>query len=303
MKFISKAKLAGFYKKYGKGFWTFVLLIIILVSSNMIGNAFSNNFFSKDFSMGGDSNYSDYSFDGGDLESDPSCNVQGISIHGEIYTYNSPDSYNDQGQLVFDETSSDDVIWQVNNAQNRDNIKAIIAEIDSPGGSPIAGEEIMRAFKESKKPVIAFIRNRALSTAYLGATGAQTIFASKFSDVGSIGVTMSYLQNSEKNKKNGLEYITLSSGKYKDSGSPDRALTQDEKNLFMRDIKISFEYFVSLVSQNRNLDIEKVRKLADGSSIMGEVALKEGLVDKIGIYSDVEKFVANKIGEEVNVCW
>lgn len=231
------------------------------------------------------------------------CNVYGINLHGDVVTYNSNDSYNNQYDVIYDQTSADDIIWAVNKAQDNDKIKAIVVEIDSYGGSGVAGEEMMTAFKQSKKPVIAFIRNAGLSAAYLAATGAETIFASNFSDVGSIGVTMSYLQEAEKNAKEGLSYVNLSSGAYKDTGNPARTLSEDEKRLLMRDIKISHEYFVKLVSHNRNLDIEKVRKLADGSSLMGEAALKNGLIDRIGIFPDVVSFLSEKIGTPAEICW
>jgi signal peptide peptidase SppA len=231
------------------------------------------------------------------------CNVYGINLHGDVVTYNSNDAYNDQYDVILDQTSADDIIWGVNEAQDNDKIKAIVVEIDSYGGSGVAGEEMMTAFKQSKKPVIAFIRNAGLSAAYLAATGAETIFASNFSDVGSIGVTMSYLQEAEKNTKEGLSYVNLSSGAYKDTGNPARLLSEDEKQLLMRDIKIGHEYFVKLVSENRNLSIEKVRKLADGSSVMGEAALKNGLIDKIGIFPDVVDFLSEKIGTPAEICW
>lgn len=238
-----------------------------------------------------------------DSEEPKDCNVYGVNIHGEVIPYYSNESYSDQNNLMYDETSADEIAWAVNEAQDKDNIKAILVEIDSGGGYAEAGEEMMRTFKESKKPVVAFIRTQGLSSAYLAATGAQTIFASKFSDVGSIGVTMSYLQNTEKNKEEGLTYIDLSSGKYKDSGNPDRPLSEEEKQIFMRDIKITYEYFVSLVSQNRNLSIEKVKALADGSSMAGEAALKNGLIDKIGLLPDVKNFLTEKIGAPVKICW
>lgn len=231
------------------------------------------------------------------------CNVYGIRMHGDIVTYHGRNVFNDQGNLILDQTSADEVLYSVNEAQNKENIKAIVVEIDSGGGSGQAGLEIMKSFKDSKKPVTAFIRGRGLSAAYLGAIGAQTIFASQFSDVGSIGLTMSYLQEAGKNQKEGLSYVDLSSGKFKDTGNPSRTLTDEEKNLLMRDINIGFEYFVSLVSQNRNLSIEKVRAVADGSSIMGEQALKDGLVDKIGLLPDVEAYVSEKIGAKTNICW
>jgi signal peptide peptidase SppA len=300
MKFYSKAKMVGFIKKYEKGIWSFLSVVIFLVSVNIIGNIFYSNFFKSD---SGYSGYSDYSSDEEESGEDSNCNVKGLNLHGEIFTYNSYDSYNDQDKVMFDQVSSEELIFALDKAQNSDNIKAVIVEIDSPGGSPVAGEELADAFKKSKKPVIAVIRERGLSAAYMAASGAETIFASKFSDVGSIGVTMSYVQEVEKNKKAGLEFITLSSGKYKDSGSPERALSKEEKDLFMRDINIIFENFVKLVAENRKLSEVNVRKLADGSSMLGEAALKNGLIDQIGLMKDAEKFISKKIGEKAEVCW
>ena len=73
--------------------------------------------------------------------------------------------------------------------------------------------------------------------------------------------------------------------------------------MIMRDIKIGLDYFIQIVATNRNLDIEKVRKLADGSIVMGETALKDGLIDKIGLLPDVENFLTEKIGVEAKICW
>jgi len=277
-----------------------VISILVVIA---LWSYFSYLIISNSSSFNAESNNSNNIPNNEEMPEPENCNVYGINLHGNVVTYNSNDAYNDQYDVILDQTSADDIIWAVNEAQDNDKIKAIVVEIDSYGGSGVAGEEMMEAFKQSKKPVIAFIRNAGLSAAYLAATGAETIFASTFSDVGSIGVTMSYLQEAEKNEKEGLSYVDLSSGAYKDTGNPARLLSEDEKQLLMRDIKIGHEYFVKLVSENRNLDIEKVRKLADGSSIMGEAALKSGLIDKIGIFPDVLNFLSEKIGTTVNVCW
>lgn len=236
-------------------------------------------------------------------ENTEDCNVYGINIHGSVVTYNGNDSYNESGKLKEDQTSSDDVYWIIKTAESDENIKAVIVEIDSGGGSGVAGEEMMTAFKNSTKPVVVYIRNRGTSAAYLAATGAQTIFASKFSDIGSIGVTASYLENVDKNKKEGLKFIELSAGKYKDTFNPDRPLTADEKRLIMRDINLSHEYFIQIVAQNRKMDVGKVKQFADGSTIMGETALKNKLIDKIGNIYDVENFLKEKINEDTKICW
>jgi len=236
-----------------------------------------------------------------DIEED--CNVYGINLHGDIVTSHGRDAYNDMDKLIVNEVAADDVMYLIQDAEKNEKIEYIIVEIDSSGGSPAAGMEMMTAFKNSKKPVVAFARDRALSAAYLAATGAQTIFASNVTDIGSIGVSASYLENVNRNKKEGLKYIDLSVGKYKDTMNPDRPLSNDEKKLIMRDVNLIHEYFMRTVSVNRKLDMKKVRKLADGSTMLGEAALKNGLIDKIGNYYDVRKFVEEKIGKEIKVCW
>jgi protease-4 len=231
------------------------------------------------------------------------CNVFGIMLHGDLMTYISPADYNTEGNLIYDETSSDDVTYYIEQAEKDEKIKAIILEIDSYGGMPVAGEEIAEALKEAEKPMLALIRGAGLSSAYYAATGADTIFASQNSDVGSIGVTLSYLDNVQKNQREGFTFNQLSSGKYKDLMNPDKPLTDEERGLLMRDVKIMNEDFIKAVAENRKLDINKVRKLADGSSMLGKMALENGLIDKIGGYPEVKQYLKELIGEEIEICW
>lgn len=231
------------------------------------------------------------------------CNVYGLKIHGELVAYHAPNSYNSEGKLIDDSTSIDDVHQAIDQAESNDNIKYILADISSPGGTPVAGFSIMSALKNSKKPVIAYTGNGATSSAYLAATGAQTLFATAVSEVAGIGVTYSYEDDTVKYQQDGLKYIDLSMGKYKDMFHQGRPLSDEEKQLVMRDVKIVYEKFVKAVSDNRKLDIEKVRKLADGSTMLGDQALKDGLIDKVGDSADARAFLKEKLGEDVNVCW
>lgn len=231
------------------------------------------------------------------------CNVLGIELHGDLVTYIPPTELDDESGSLNDQVASEDIVYTIREAENDDDIKAIILEVDSYGGYPVAGEEVANALKKATKPTIALIRQVGASAAYEAASGADKIFASKNSDVGSIGVTMSQLNYAEQNKKEGIIYIQLSSGKFKDVGDPDRALSQEEKDYLMRDINIMHQNFVKMIAENRNLDIKKVEELADGSSMLGEMALQNGLIDQIGGISEVEEYLKGKIGEEVNVCW
>lgn len=239
----------------------------------------------------------------GSGEEEKTCNVQGIELRGEVVTYVTPAGKDEEDKIVVDETSSEEIIYLINQANTDDNIKAIILEVDSYGGSAVAAEEINDALKSTNKPTVAFVRGAAASAAYWAASGADTIFASPLSDIGSIGVTMSYLDNTKKNAKDGLTYNSLSAGKFKDYGSPDKVLTEDEKKLIIRDLNITHDIFINTVSKNRNLPIEKVKALADGSSMPGQLAIENGLIDQIGGIYQVESYLKDKLGEDIEVCW
>ena len=243
----------------------------------------------------------------GDYSSDStgqdSCNVSGIILHGGLVTYISPADYDTDGNLLIDQTASEDIVYFINEAENDDAIEAIILEIDSYGGSPVGAEEIANALKNTKKPTVALIREGGVSAGYWAATGADRIVASKNSDVGGIGVTGSYLDYSGQNEKEGIIYNQLSSGKFKDAGDPDKALTDEEAKIFMRDVNILHQNFIKTVAQNRNLDIKKVEALADGSSMLGEMALKNGLIDQIGGELEVIEYIESQIIAQPQICW
>jgi len=210
--------------------------------------------------------------------------VATIEIRGEIISYflYTPELEKVDDLDTHDAVSSEEVVMCINDIENDNNIADVIVEIDSWGGSPFASEEIMMALNGLSKPTVAVIRERALSGAYLVASAADRIFASKISEVGGIGVTMSYLDYSKQNEANGIIYQQISSGKFKDAGDPDKPLTDEEKELLMRDTKLMHAMFINSVAANRNLDIEKVVELADGSSILGLDAIDKGLIDEIG---------------------
>ncbi|MCR4334754.1 MAG: signal peptide peptidase SppA [Patescibacteria group bacterium] len=232
---------------------------------------------------------------------DNNCSVAGINLHGTIVTY--IPVYSDNDSSYDDMIASERVIWAIRQANNDSKIKALVVEVDSIGGYPVAGEEVANAIKDSKKPVVGFIRETGASAAYWAISSADKIFASANSDVGSIGVTRSYLSNAEKNIKDGYVYEDLSVGKYKDSGNPDKVLTNEERALFLRDSNIIYENFIKAVSQNRKIPIEKVRKFADGSTFLGEKAKSLGLIDEIGGINEVEKYLEEITGEKPEICW
>ena len=254
-------------------------------------------------------NYYNHHFDDYYFESEKSCpkeaKVAVIKIQGGLVTYQKKgDSWHDyEEETKFNNaTSSERIIEYIEDAEKRDHIKTIIIEIDSYGGGAVASEEIMLAVKRATKPTKAVIRGGGVSGAYLIATGADKIYASEISDIGGIGVTMSYLDYSQKNKEESIIYQELSAGKFKDAGDPDKTLTEEERELLMRDIEKTHEVFIRRVAENRNMDIEKVRELADGSTVMGETAKEKGLIDEIGDPQELKNIVSLLLNIDPVVC-
>jgi protease IV len=278
-------------------FWVVVILTITMYWYDQYLYYFTDTYSSDDY-------YHDEYDDNDEYLSDSiyycpdNSNVALIRIRGDIVTY----PYYFEESEDSDITSSEEIVFYIDKINKDSYILALIVEIDSYGGYPVASEEIMNALKRLEKPTIALIREGAASGAYLIATGTDKIYASEVSDIGSIGITMSYLDYSEWNKKEGIIYQQLSSGIFKDSGDEDKALTKAEKELFMRDINIMHDIFVRRVAENRNLDIRKVEKLADGSTMLGQAAKDNGLIDEIGNIYDVKDWIKEELGIEPVIC-
>ena len=234
-----------------------------------------------------------------------SCNVASLKLYGALVYYPSESTgagTSATGDGSLDQTAAEDIRQEIEAADNDPSVKAILLQIDSPGGDPVAGEDVAEALHHAEKPTVALVADMGTSAAYWAATGAQTIFASANSSLADIGVTQSYLQDTEQNNENGLQFISLTAGKYKDMGNPDAPLTPEEKTLLERDLNITDQNFIAQVAENRGLSVASVTALADGSSMLGKMALQNGLIDKIGNIYDVESYLKDKIGSDVALC-
>lgn len=233
------------------------------------------------------------------MSGDGSCNIAVIPLVGEITSFDGGNQTSYEFENLYNQVSVDHIISSIRNAEDDYNIVGVMLRIDSGGGSPVGGEMIADALKMLGMPTLALIRSVGTSAAYLSATGADAIIASRFSDVGGIGVNMSYLEYSQQNEKNGIEYVQLTSAPLKDYGSSNRAPTAAERVLFLRDLGLLHAAFVEEVAANRQLDIEKVEEYADGSSVPGEMALGMGLVDWIGDQENARAWFAEQLDIEV----
>jgi len=230
------------------------------------------------------------------------CNIAVLPIEGEVHGYGIvTDDYGNE----MTSTNMNDAVSFLEQAEYEPGIYGVLALINSTGGSGAAAEQIATELKKSAMPNAAYIVDSGASAAYLIASAADTVIASPFADVGSIGVTMSYLDYSAQNEASGIEYVSLSSAIFKNYGDPDKPLTEEERSLLERDLSVWHDELVAQVAENRGLPIETVSKLADGSSMPGKLALEAGLVDAVGDREVARAWFAEKLGmsvEEVVFC-
>ena len=213
-------------------------------------------------------------------------NVAVIPIEGVIST----------GDQSFSQgTNSNVIVDLIDEARENSNIKAILLDIDSPGGTPVATDEISQALKEVDKPVVAVIRETGASGAFWIATSADYVFANRMSVTGSIGVTASRLEFGDFLQEHNVTYRRLAAGKYKDIGTIWREMTPEELAIYQEVLDKLHDEFIKSVAENRELDEKHVRSLATGMIFLGEDAKEFGFVDELGNKKDAIKYIEHQL--------
>ncbi|MEW6027392.1 MAG: signal peptide peptidase SppA [Planctomycetota bacterium] len=172
-------------------------------------------------------------------------------------------------------------------------IKAMVLAINSPGGGVTASDIIYRTIKEFKqkhpdKPIIALMHDTAASGGYYVSCSADYVMAHPTSITGSIGVISMFLILEDLMGKIGVETVVVKSGKAKDSGSPFRKMTPEEKEYMQKIIDEMYNRFVDIVAEARkgSLSRDEIKTIADGRILTGEEAKKLKLVDSTGYLND-----------------
>lgn len=181
-------------------------------------------------------------------------------------------------------------------------VKAIVIEINSPGGvvgpSQEIFEEIRRVRTELKKPVVAVSTGLMASGAYYAAVAADKIIVQPGTLVGSIGVIMQFTNLEKLYDWAKVSRFSITTGRFKDSGAEYREMREDERQVFQTMVDDVLEQFVDAVATGRNIKVEEARKVADGRVFTGRQALELGLVDEIGTREDAFKVAAKLAGLE-----
>lgn len=198
-------------------------------------------------------------------------------------------------------TNSADIIRQLKKYTKDSSVPVIVVHIDSPGGGVVPSQEIyeeMKKAKENGKKIVVSMGNVGASGGYYVACAADTIVANPGTLTGSIGVILEFPVAEELFKKIGLRFEVVKSGEFKDVGTYNRRMTEAERKLLQSVIDDTYDQFVEVLVENRNLSKEDALKIADGSIFTGRQAKKVGLVDELGDLEDAIKIAGKMAGIE-----
>lgn len=238
--------------------------------------------------FGGSSNEKKFKVKFIDGDNDAVEEVLQIKIRGVIQEK----SDDDEMPFRISKDIMDSIKKDLDLARDRDAIKAILLDINSPGGEVTASDviyhQIKKIKKETGKPVIALIGSMGASGAYYVACAADKILAHPTSIIGSIGVLMHSINVEELAEKIGVKAVYLKSEKTpkKDILSPFRQMNEEEKAMLLGIINNVYNRFVKIVSDSRGKSVEEITKIADGGIYDADQALELGLIDAIGYQED-----------------
>ncbi|MBL3284834.1 putative signal peptide peptidase SppA [Rickettsiales endosymbiont of Paramecium tredecaurelia] len=196
---------------------------------------------------------------------------------------------------IFEDYEKEDRIKKI--AQNH-HVKALIVEINSPGGSVVGSEKMYHALRKVSqyKPVIALLGSCATSGAYMTALGADYIMAHHGTLTGSLGVILDSFEVVDAAKSLGIKFNLLKSSPLKGTPNPVEVLAPEAREVLMRNISDVYNFFVQLIATRRELDLEYVKSIADGSTCVAQQALALKLIDKIGNMDDAVEWLKNEKG-------
>ena len=185
---------------------------------------------------------------------------------------------------------------QLERARQDDAVKAVVLQIESPGGVVAACQEIVNEIERMKKPVVVSMGTVAASGGYFISAKADKIVALPATLTGSIGVISQVPNIKGLYEKLGIEMEVFTSGKYKDMYAGLRELTPEERELLQEMTDQLYDQFVQLVAESRDLSEDEVRALATGQLYTGGQAKELGLVDELGGLNAAIDSAANLAG-------
>jgi protease IV len=183
----------------------------------------------------------------------------------------------------------DDLRLALQQARDDNRVKAVVLEIDSPGGEVTAADQIYTAVVKTRarKPVVIYMDTLAASGGYYVSCGGRFLMANETTITGSIGVIIQTLNYEQLFNKVGLASVVFKSGKFKDMLNGARPMTPEERDLVQGFVMKIYDKFIGIVAKERNLPDDNLRRtIADGRILSGKEAFENKLVDGLGQIED-----------------
>ena len=190
----------------------------------------------------------------------------------------------------------------------RDNAKALLIRIDSPGGTTAGSEALYTEIRKvaAKKPVVAVMDTVAASGGYITAIAADHIVARGNTITGSIGVIFTYPDASKLLDTIGVKMEDIKSAELKAEPAPYHPTSDKARAVMQEMVADGFDWFKGLVSERRKIAPDKTAVLADGRVYSGRQAVANGLIDELGGEDEAMAWLAKekKINDKLElVTW
>lgn len=220
-----------------------------------------------------------WSFGSGDVK------VVRIPLNGVIMRAEEEGFFTARSDMV------ESILTQVRVAEHDPDMRAIILEVNSPGGGVTPSDEIynaLRRFRNSRpdRRVVVFVRDLGASGAYYAAMAGDFIIAEPTAVVGSIGVIMQTINFQGLSEKIGITDVTIKSGANKDMLNPFQPVNTEQMALLQELIDDMQSRFSGIVAESRKLDPAVTPELFDGRIFSASTALDKNLIDEIGYWND-----------------
>ena len=202
-------------------------------------------------------------------------------------------------------SNPEETLNDLENINKSSNAKALLVNINSPGGTFVSSKELYDKIKEiSKKiPVVTYMREMATSGGYLVSLASQKIFSNIGTITGSVGVILQTAEITELLEKIGINPIVIKSGKLKATPNPLEGLSENDSRYLNDVIKSMQLEFLSLLSENRNIESKTLEIISDGRIFTGKQAKELNLIDFIGSKSDAIKWLKDeaKLPQDIDI--
>lgn len=198
-----------------------------------------------------------------------------------------------------EEIGSERLVKAIRDARLDSKIKGIVLRVNSPGGSALASEVILREMQLARKakPTVVSMGDMAASGGYYISCNAHRIFAQPNTITGSIGV-FGLIPNVQKalQQKLGITVDTVNTNRYSDLGTGLRAVTDKEYAYIQNSVERVYDVFTKRVAEGRGIQQAQVDSIGQGRVWTGADALRIGLVDELGGLDAALAWVAKKAG-------